>query len=104
MEKSPKVYQHKKINSGYERICYNPVGKIAENAVCRSVFFTIWHCILSAELTKPHSFRRFFGDFAHWESKSNNNRLIVYSFPISGRTRIRFKKTSSYDSTCQKTS
>jgi len=36
------------------------VGKIAEKAVkavCRSVFLTIWHCILSAE---------FFGDFAHW--------------------------------------
>jgi len=25
------------------------VGKIAEKAVCRSVFLTIWHCILSAE-------------------------------------------------------
>jgi len=29
-----------------------PVGKIAEKAVCKSVFLTIWHCILSAELTK----------------------------------------------------
>jgi len=27
------------------------VGKIAEKAVSRSVFLTIWHCILSAELT-----------------------------------------------------
>jgi len=26
------------------------VGKIAEKAVCRSVFLT-WHCILSAKLT-----------------------------------------------------
>jgi len=24
------------------------VGKIAEKAICRSVFLTIWHCILSA--------------------------------------------------------
>jgi len=29
----------------------NPVGKIAEKEVCRSVFLIIWHCILSAELT-----------------------------------------------------
>jgi len=44
-----------------------PVGKIAEKAVCKSVFLTIWHGILSAELTKTHSFR-LLGDFAHWES------------------------------------
>jgi len=25
-----------------------PVGKIAEKPICRSVFLTIWHCILSA--------------------------------------------------------
>jgi len=35
----------------------NPVGKIAEKAACRSVFLTTLHCILSAELTKTHSFR-----------------------------------------------
>jgi len=29
-----------------------PVGKIAEKAVCKSVFLTIWHCNVSAELTK----------------------------------------------------
>jgi len=29
-----------------------PVCKITEKAVCRSVFFTIWYCILSAELSK----------------------------------------------------
>jgi len=28
------------------------VGKIPEKAVCGSVFLTIWHHILSAELTK----------------------------------------------------
>jgi len=26
---------------------------------------TIWHCILSAELTRTHSYRLFFGDFAN---------------------------------------
>jgi len=45
-----------------------PVGKIAEKAVCRSVFLTMWHCILSAELTKMHCFRLFFGDFVHWDN------------------------------------
>jgi len=29
-----------------------PACKIAEKVVCRSVFLTIWHCILSAQLTK----------------------------------------------------
>jgi len=42
---------------------YYPVGKITENAVCRRVFLTTWHCILSAKLTKPHSFGLFFGDY-----------------------------------------
>jgi len=29
-----------------------------------------WHCILSAELTKTHSFRQFFfGAFAHWKKE-----------------------------------
>jgi len=27
---------------------------------------TIWHCILSYELTKTHSYRPGFGDFAYW--------------------------------------
>jgi len=36
--------------------CSYPVGRIAEKAVCRSVFLT----------TKTHSFGLFFGDFAHW--------------------------------------
>jgi len=43
------------------------VGKITEKAVCMSVFLTTWHCFLSAELIKTHSFRLFFfGDVAHW--------------------------------------
>jgi len=45
----------------------NPSGQNRRKAVCRSVFFTTWHYILSAELTNTHSFRLFFGDFAHWE-------------------------------------
>jgi len=45
------------------KILTNPVGKITEKAVCESVFFTPWHCILSAELIKTHSFRLFFGGF-----------------------------------------
>jgi len=45
------------------------MGKIAEKAICGSVFLTIWHCILSAELTKMHSSRLFFGDFARWEAR-----------------------------------
>jgi len=32
-------------------LVHNPVGKIAEKAVWSSVFLTIWHCVLSAELT-----------------------------------------------------
>jgi len=49
-----------------------PVGKIAEKAV--------WHCILSAELTKTHSFR-FFGDFAHWvETKHSSYNYIDFTF------------------------
>ena len=32
-----------------------PAGKFAEKAVWRSVFLTIWHCILNADSTKTHS-------------------------------------------------
>jgi len=43
-----------------------PVGKIPDKSrLWESI--TIWHCILSAELTKTHSC--FFGDFAHWVIK-----------------------------------
>jgi len=31
------------------------VGKIAEKAVRGRVFLTIWHCILSAEVTKKRT-------------------------------------------------
>ena len=33
----------------------SPVGKIAEETMRRSVFLTIWRCILNADLTKTHS-------------------------------------------------
>jgi len=33
---------------------------------------------LSAELTKTHSFRLFFGDFAHWEHCSTFLMLIIF--------------------------
>jgi len=39
----------------YIVVTYIPVGKIAEKAVYRSVFFTTWHCIFSAELTKKRT-------------------------------------------------
>jgi len=40
---------------------------------------TIWHCNLSTELAKTHSFRLFFGDFAHWDSIiiHNNKQILV---------------------------
>ena len=43
-----------------------PAGKIAEKAVCMSVFLTIWHCILmpiQQKLTPPVLL---FCDFAGW--------------------------------------
>jgi len=40
-----------------------PVGKIVKKAICKSVFLITGHCILSAELTKTHSFRMFFRRF-----------------------------------------
>jgi len=60
---------------------YYPVDKIAKKAVCRSVFFlTKWHCILSAEITKTHSYRLFFGDFAHWVYTKNIFTYMKYTF------------------------
>ena len=37
------------------RCCINPAGKIAEKAVWRSAFWTIWHCVLNTDSTKTHS-------------------------------------------------
>jgi len=42
---------------------------------------TIWHCILSAELIKTHSFRLLFGDFANWVYGKYNAFL---EFPHNG--------------------
>ena len=36
-------------------LIFNPVGKIAEKAMWRSVFLCIWHCIFNADLTKTPS-------------------------------------------------
>jgi len=36
------------------------VGKITKKTVRKSVFLTTWHYIVSAELTKTHSFRLFY--------------------------------------------
>jgi len=43
------------------------VGKIAEKAIWHGILSA--ECILSAELTKTHSFRLVFVDFAYWEEK-----------------------------------
>ena len=40
-----------------------PAGKIAEKAVLRSVFLTIWHRILNADSTKTPSFSVTFSRF-----------------------------------------
>jgi len=50
-----------------------------EKAVYRSVFLTISHCNLCAELTKTHSF---FGHFAHWERPSLRNTKTRNSIQI----------------------
>jgi len=41
-------------------------GYKTEMNLLASVFLTIWHCILRAELTKTTPSDCFFGDFAHW--------------------------------------
>jgi len=50
-----------------------PVGKISEKALCRSVFLTTLHCILSAELTKNVLLQT---DFAHWDI----NYFVIMAF------------------------
>jgi len=44
----------------------NPVGKIAEKAVCWSVCFDNTALSFECQINKKHSFR-VFGDFTHWE-------------------------------------
>jgi len=58
------IHLSQRSKGGDVKICIS-VGKIAENAVCKSVILTTWHCIISAELAKTLS-DCFFGDFAHW--------------------------------------
>jgi len=42
-----------------------PVGKIAEKAVCECIFDMALY--FECQINKTHSFRLFFGDFAHWK-------------------------------------
>jgi len=53
------------------------VCKIAEKAVYWSVFLTIWHCILSAELTKIHSFRLLKRSITQFLRKNNQCSIDV---------------------------
>jgi len=43
---------------------------------------------LSAELTKTHSFRLFFGDFAHWEEVIARGGLLLELNNLAKLTRI----------------
>jgi len=53
------------------------VGKIAEKAVCNSVFLTTWHCILNAELTKTHSYWASFFSFFIQPSRENYRKVFA---------------------------
>jgi len=56
--KSVTVYEYITIIFVYIGLLHqrpNPVGKSPKKTVCRSLFLTIYHFILSAELTKMHS-------------------------------------------------
>jgi len=58
-----------------DRIWSSPVGKIAENAVCRSVFLMAlyFECRINKNALLKTVF--FFGDFVHWEHNRKENRL-----------------------------
>jgi len=77
------------------------MGKIVEKAIFRSAFLIVWHCILSAELTKTHSFRLFFGDFAHWVTENKFhfmtlNLITMETIGISRCTPISMKSQSNF--------
>jgi len=63
-----------------------PVGK---SAVCRSAFLTTWHCNLSAELTKMHSFRPFcwrfcpMGTYNYYLKQEATNDANVFKYSIT---------------------
>jgi len=59
-------------------IIHSPVGKIAEKAVCRSVFLTIWQ-------QKYAPTDCFFGDFAHWDPNIKIMYWRVSSFYDNSR-------------------
>ena len=51
-------------NDNKKKVVQYTAGKIAEKVVWRSAFWTIWHCILNADLTKTPVL--LFSDFAGW--------------------------------------
>jgi len=59
------------------------MGKIAKKAVCWSVILAIWHCILSAELTKTHHEN----GLKNREKKNvflqQNKHIMIYKLPPS---------------------
>jgi len=56
--------------------CFSfPVGKISEKALCKSVFLTIWHCFLSAELNSSDCF---FWRFCPLDYKSPKNMFSIF--------------------------
>jgi len=74
---------HNTISKMRFKIRKNPVYKIAEKALCRSAFLTTWHCILSAQLTKRHSFRLFFGDFCPLGNKHIVSIIMIMGINLS---------------------
>jgi len=58
------------------------VGKIAEKAVYWSVFLTIWHCLLSAELIKTHSLLLYEGYFWKKFSRLDNFKPNIKALNI----------------------
>ena len=55
--------------------CIRPARNFSEKAVWRSVFLTIWHCILNADLTKTPSSSVTFSGFAGWVMYCNGTEL-----------------------------
>jgi len=59
----------------------SPVGKVAEKAVCKSVFLTIFDGILSTEINKNALLQRCFcGDFAYWVCEKKGKKRGLYLF------------------------
>jgi len=65
--------------------------RTSQKAVCRSVFLTIRKCILSAELTKTHSF----SFFAHWVKGLNIRSRLSH---INDFVNINFRESMLFES------